>query len=89
MNQTRTWDLRVHITEQETTTMADMLLTTDEGAVLTGHGEARRHPRDHDVPEVGDELATARAMSHLAHKLLDTAAQEMSRAEHRTVRITS
>ena len=44
---------------------------------LTGEGTARRNPTDSDVPEIGDELATARALSDLAHQLLDAAAEDI------------
>jgi hypothetical protein len=88
MNQTRTLTLDVHIVEAESETTADVLFTTGSGAVITGHGVAHRNPRDTDVPEIGDELATARALSQLAHKLLDTAASEISGMEHRRIRLT-
>lgn len=88
MNQTRTWDLHVHIVERERETTADVLLTTDGGATITGRGTAHRNPRDTDMPEVGDELAVARALSQVTHKLLDAAAHRISRAEHRPVTLT-
>lgn len=88
MNQTRTWDLHVHIIERERETTADILLTTDAGAVVTGRGAAHRNPRDTDVPEVGDEIAVSRALSQLAHKLLDVAARRISQVEHRPVKLT-
>ena len=89
MNQTRTLTLNVHLTEKESETTADCMLTMDNGAVITAHGMARRNPRDMDVPEIGDEIALARAMSELSHKLLDVAAGELSKMEHRKVRLTS
>jgi hypothetical protein len=36
-----------------------------------GIGDARLNPVDHDIPEIGAELATARALSSLAHELLE------------------
>ena len=36
-------------------------------------GVARRSPEDPSVPEVGEELAAARAFSQLAHQLLEAA----------------
>jgi hypothetical protein len=89
MNQTRTLTLNIHLVEKEAETTADAMLTTGSGAVLTAHGMARRNPRDRDVPEIGDEIAVARALSEMAHKLLDAAAGEISKAEHRRVRLTS
>jgi Domain of unknown function (DUF1876)/Domain of unknown function (DUF1918) len=48
---------------------------------LTGFGRATRHPRDPRIPAVGDELAAARAMSDLAHQLLDLASYQIEKAE--------
>lgn len=88
MNQTRTWDLHVHIVEKDRETTADVLLSTEAGAVVTGRGAAHRNPRDTDLPEVGDELAVSRALSQLAHKLLDAAAMRIGQAEHRPVKLS-
>ena len=88
MNQTRTLPIQVHITERESDTVADATLTLTSGAVVRGHGVAYRHPRDPDVPEIGDELATARALSELAHHLVDAAAENISTREHRPVHLT-
>jgi len=46
---------------------------------------ARCSPSDQNVPEIGDELATARALSELAHKLLDTAAKDIEAVTHAPV----
>lgn len=54
---------------------------------LTGFGRARRNPRDPDLPAVGEELAAARAMSDLAHQLLDLASFQLERIEGRPVQI--
>ncbi len=40
---------------------------------LTGFGLANRNPHDPNLPAVGEELAAARALSDLAHQLLDLA----------------
>lgn len=88
MNQTRTWDLHVHIVEKERETIADLLLRTDTGDTVAGRGAAHRNPQDADMPKVGDELAVSRAMSQLAHKLLDTAAMRIGEAEHRPVQLS-
>jgi hypothetical protein len=88
MNQTRTLPLQVHLVERESDTRADVTLTLESGEQLHGHGSSHRHPRDPDVPLVGDELATARALSELAHRLVEAAADSISRREHRTVHLT-
>ena len=41
-----------------------------DGDVLrTGHGRARLNPADREVAKIGVEIAVARALSDLAHKL--------------------
>ena len=54
---------------------------------LGGWGRARRNPADPDVPRVGEELAAARALSDLAHALLDEAADLIERFEGHGVRV--
>jgi len=43
-----------------------------------GVGLARRSPEDPSVPEVGEELASSRAFSDLAHQLLDAATERIA-----------
>lgn len=45
-----------------------------------GSGTARRNPADPDRPRLGDELAMARALSDLAHHLLDDVATQIETA---------
>ena len=66
---TREWDVSIHISERDGKTHARAALRTHEGPEVVGVGEARLNPADSDVPEIGAELATARALSHLAHEL--------------------
>ena len=51
------------------------------GVTFIGIGRARRNPADVNLPIVGEELAAARALSDLAHKLLDAAAEAISERE--------
>lgn len=67
---TRTWHVEIQLFERDTTTLAKAILHTDAGTVLRHEGTARRRPSDRDVPEIGDELATCRALSGLSHDLL-------------------
>ena len=87
MNQTRTLPIQVHLVERESETTADVTLSLESGVQVQGHGAAHRHPRDGDVPEIGDELATARALSELAHRLVEVASETISRREHRNVHL--
>lgn len=75
---TKTWTVEIYIGEKEDRTHAEARLSSERTArQLTGEGTARRNPTDSDVPEIGDELAAARALSDLAHHLLDAAAEDI------------
>lgn len=87
MNQTRTVTLDINVVEAGSKTTADVGMTTADGQMLRGHGSARRHPNDPDVPQVGDEIAAARALFELGHKLLDTAAHDISDRLHHQVKL--
>lgn len=47
---------------------------------VTGWGRARRNPEDPNVPLIGEELAAARALSDLSHKLVEEAALKIEAA---------
>jgi Rv2632c-like len=49
---------------------------------VVGVGLTRLNPADRDVPEIGDELAVARALSDLGHKLLEAAAGDIEQITH-------
>lgn len=68
---TRTWHVDVHIFEEDRHTRAEAVLRTDAGTELRHTGTAHRHPDDREVPEIGDELATCRALAGLGHDLLE------------------
>jgi uncharacterized protein DUF1876 len=75
---TKTWTVEIFIGEQDDRTHAEARLSSERAArQLSGEGTARRNPTDSDVPEIGDELAAARALSDLAHHLLDAAAEDI------------
>ena len=54
---------------------------------LVGVGTAILNPHDVNVPEIGDELAAARALSELGHRLLEAAADDIEGATHRPVHL--
>jgi hypothetical protein len=87
MNTIDRWSVDVYLNETEGETRAEARLTTRESEVLCGHGRARCNPADWDVPEIGAELATARALSDLARRLLDTATTDIEAVTHEHVRL--
>ena len=81
MQAVKRWSVAIDIDEQDGKTRAVARL--DAGASeLTGVGLARRSPEDADVPQIGDELAVARALSELSHQLLDATAADIERITH-------
>ncbi len=52
---------------------------------LVGVGLAHRNPADYNVSEIGDELATARALSDLGHQLLVVTASDIEAVTHQPV----
>ncbi len=87
MAEAKNWHVDVYIGEHEGETHAEARLRPEENVTLTGKGNARLNPIDRDVPEIGDELAVARALSDLAHKLLHAAADDIEGMTHERVRL--
>lgn len=74
---TRTWTVKIFLSEDDGSTHAEAVLTTDVGTELRHVASARKHPADREVAEIGDELATCRALSGLAHDLLEAATSDI------------
>jgi Domain of unknown function (DUF1876) len=74
---TKRWTVEIAIDEHENRTRAVARLVAADHTNLTGTGTARLNPTDRNVPEIGDELAVARALSELAHRLLHEAATDI------------
>jgi len=90
MVNTRSWTVEITISEHEDErrTHAEAVLHSSRPP-LRGEGDARRRPSDREVPEIGDELATARALADLAYKLLDVSAGDIEQFTHRPVHLTA
>ena len=72
MISTKQWSITVDIDEQDDTTLAHVSIRSPAGHDVTGVGQAQRNPLDPSVPEIGDELAVARALRNLAERLMHT-----------------
>jgi hypothetical protein len=73
------WTVTINIDEvDDDRTRAHAVLDTGGSMRITGEGFARRNPSDRPVPEIGDELAAGRALTDLAHHLLDVAADDVA-----------
>ncbi len=86
MQAVKRWNVAIEIDEEDGRTRAVARLDAG-GAELAGVGLARRSPDDPDVPKIGDELAVARALSELSHKLLDATAADIERITHRPAHV--
>lgn len=89
MSSMKRWNVEIFVGEDEGRTYAEArMLDDDIGDRLIGVGRAKLNPEDTDVPEIGDELAVARALSDLGHRMLVTAAGDIQRATGQNVRLT-
>ncbi len=68
--------------EQDGETHAEARLDVAGVDHLCGRGKARRNPADPNVTEIGEEIAVARALSDLAHQLLNAAAARIETVTH-------
>lgn len=81
----KSWTVEVALDEQVDQTLAEATLSIEGRTTITGRGMSRRNPSDESVPRIGDELATARALSDLSHQLLDVAAGDIESHTHQRV----
>ena len=83
-----TWRVEIQLGEHEGRTRAVARLRTHDRTALVGTGLARLNPKDHDVPEIGAELATARALHDLADRLLGAAVGDIADVTHEDVELS-
>ena len=81
------WTVEIIFSEDEDKTRADATLTGGSDG-LQGWGRARRNPADPEMPAVGEEIAAARALSDLAHHLLEQAAHNIESWEGHPIHLT-
>jgi len=74
----KTWRITVHVFEHDDETSARVVLHAGADEPLEARGHSRRAPGDPDVPEIGDEVAVARALHGLADSLLAAATSDMA-----------
>ena len=71
--------MRASIFESGDDTSANVVQLTEAPTHLSVHGQSHREIGDTSppIPEIGDEVAVARALRHLADQLLGTAAGDI------------
>jgi hypothetical protein len=80
-------DIVIDEREDGRVTHAEARLRANGMPQLVGRGTAHRHPEDTEVARIGDELATARALSNLSHELIHTAAREIEQITKQRVHL--
>jgi Domain of unknown function (DUF1876) len=85
MERTATWHIEVFLLDVKDRTRAEAVLRSSAGTELPHEGVARRNPMDIEVPEIGEELATAPALSGLAHDLFEATISDIEQNVHERV----
>lgn len=81
----KTWSVRVDVFEEGDTTVAHAVLHGEAPTPLEEEGAAVRKPEHPPVPEIGDEVAVARALRRLADRLMSAAAGDLADVSGRPV----
>ncbi len=81
------WRVQVTVTREGPETTAHAVLAPGDPDRLGAVGHARRNPEDGEVAVIGDEVAVARALRHLADRLIDTAEEQIEDATGRPARV--
>jgi hypothetical protein len=71
------WQVRISVFGSDDDAEATVVLLADSPKHLQAKGESHRSEHDRTVPEIGEEVAVARALRRLADQLLDTAAGDI------------
>jgi len=72
-----TSEIEIIFEEDGVHTVAQATITV-RGTRFTSTGRASRNPADVKMPVVGEELAVARALSDLAHQLVEAATEAIN-----------
>jgi len=86
----REWQVRVSLVEAGDDTTATVVLVADSPDRLRARGSSHRSADDTAEHEIGDEVAVARALRHLADELIEHAERTIARrtGEEAHVRVT-
>lgn len=88
MRNLRRWTVEIYVGEDDGRTYAEAALHDDIGNQVHGTGRAMLNPADPCIPEIGDEIAVARALTDLGHRLLVTAAADLQTVTDEPVVLT-
>ena len=76
----RQWNVRITIFEKGDDTTATVALLADSPEALTAKGTSHRSRGDDSDAHIGDEVAVARALRHLADELVAAAEHDIEEA---------
>ncbi len=82
------WHVDIYLFEADESTAANAVLRSEVAEPLRSSGRARRRPGESDVPEIGDEVAVARALHRLADRVLASAESDLAEIEGHPVSLT-
>jgi hypothetical protein len=88
MSTMKRWNVEILIGEVDDQTYAEAQLYDEIRNDLIGTGRAILKPNEVNVPDIGDEIATARALSDLGHRLLVAAAGDLEDATRQQVHLS-
>ena len=88
MRAVKQWRVDLMLGEDGGQTYAEARLITEVGDRVAGVGRAHVSPDDYDVPEIGDEIAVARALRDLGTRLLDIASGDIEGVTSEHVHLT-
>ena len=87
MNMAEGWSVTLSVSELDSETRAEASLVMSDGGQIIGHGTARRNPVDQNVTKIGEEIAVARALSDLAHRVMHVATSDVEALTHQHARL--
>ena len=73
LGSSKTWRVQISVVEAGDNTRATAMLISDQPGQLSAEGDSHRSPHDDPKSTIGDEVAVARALRHLADTLLEQA----------------
>ena len=87
MGVSENWSVRLSVSVADGETDAEVRMTKIDNRNFWGRGKAKLNPADRNVSVIGEEIAIARALSDLSHKLLHSAAVGVESMTHEKARL--
>jgi hypothetical protein len=77
LGSSKTWRVQISVVEAGDNTRATAMLISDQPGQLSAEGDSHRSPHDDPKSTIGEEVAVARALRHLADTLLEQAESDI------------